>query len=331
MVGCGASRNANSHPAIQSSNHLGFEVTLIIPIKDFMQHFKHLADLHRFFGLPAPEHPLFSIVRCTGNCDTMDREFTSDFYMIGFKKLKSGTILYGRTHYDHDTGSMLFMKPRQIVEFMDLEFETDSFMIYLHEDFLNGHILHNEIGKYAFFDYEANEALHISPKEEKIMWDLFAKIDSEYRDNPDEYSRDIILTHVDSMLKYSQRFYKRQFINRTELSGKTVSRFNEVLANYFKNGLLLSQKLPTVSALATQLNLSSRYLSDLLKQETGKTAMELIHIYLVNEAKNRLKGDHKSVSEIAYELGFENLPYFSRLFKKETGISPNQFKKQLLN
>ena len=287
--------------------------------------------MHRFNGFPPPENPLISIYRCTQTCGLGDREFTSDFYMIGFKKLKAGVIMYGRTRYDHDNGSMIFVKPRQIIEFKNVEFDEDSFIIFIHEDFLHGHFLHTEISKYAFFDYEANEALHLSPREEQIMWDLFFKIEAEYHDNPDEYSREIMLTHIDSMLKYSQRFYKRQFINRTELSGKTVSKFNDALAAYFKNGLLLSQGLPTVSALAAKLNLSARYLSDLLKQETGKTAIDLIHIYLVNEAKNRLKGDDQSVSEIAYELGFENLPYFSRLFKKETGISPNQFKKQLVN
>lgn len=296
-----------------------------------MQHFKSLAEMHRFNGFPPPENPLISVYRCTQTCSLGDREFTSDFYMIGFKKLKAGIIRYGRTKYDHDNGSMLFVKPRQIIEFKNVEYDEDAFIIFIHEDFLHGHFLHNEINKYAFFDYETNEALHLSPKEEQIMWDLFFKIDAEYRTNTDEYSRDIILTHIDSMLKYSQRFYKRQFINRIELSGKTVSRFNDALATYFKNGSLLDKGLPTVSTLASQLNLSPRYLSDMLKQETGKTAIELIHIYMVNEAKNRLMGDEQSVSEIAYELGFENLPYFSRLFKKETGISPNQFKKRLMN
>jgi AraC family transcriptional activator of pobA len=296
-----------------------------------MQHFKNLADMHRFNSFPMPENPLISVYRCERTCSFGEREFTSDFYMIGFKKPIAGNIMYGRTRYDHDNGSMMFVKPRQIIQFSGLEYEEDAFIIFIHEDFLNGHYLHTQIGKYPFFDYEANEALHLSPKEEEIMWDLFFKIDAEYRSNTDEYSRDIILTHIDSMLKYSQRFYKRQFINRAELSGKTVSKFNEALAAYFKSGLLLAKGLPTVNALASQLNLSSRYLTDLLKQETGKTAMDLIHIYLVNEAKNRLKSDDQSVSEIAYELGFENLPYFSRLFKKETGISPNQFKKQLMN
>src|ERR1700744_741227 len=296
-----------------------------------MQHFKNLADMHRFNGLPMPENPLFSVYRCQQTCMLGDREFTSDFYMIGFKKLKAGVIMYGRTRYDHDNGSMIFVKPRQIIEFKNLEFDEDAFIIFIHEDFLHGHLLYTEMNKYAFFDYEANEALHLSPREEHIMWDLFFKIEAEYHDNPDEYSREIMLTHIDSMLKYSQRFYKRQFINRTELSGKTVSKFNDALAAYFKNGLLLTQGLPTVSMLAQQLNISPRYLSDMLKQETGKTAIDLIHIYLVNEAKNRLTSDDQNISEIAYELGFENLPYFSRLFKKETSVSPNQFKKRLVN
>ncbi len=294
-----------------------------------MQHFKNLVDMHRFNGLPIPENPLFSLYRCVRTCMLGDREFTSDFYMIGFKKLKSGSIMYGRTRYDHDNGSMMFIKPRQIIEFKGVEYDEEAFIIFIHEDFLNGHFLHSGINKYAFFDYEANEALHLSPREEQIMWDLFSKIEVEYHDNPDEYSREIILTHIDSILKYSQRFYKRQFINRAELSGKTVSKFNDALAAYFKKGLLLAQGLPTVGTLASELHLSARYLSDMLKQETGKTAMELIHIYLVNEAKNRLKGDDQNISEIAYDLGFENLPYFSRLFKKETGFSPNQYKKQL--
>ncbi|WP_240663335.1 helix-turn-helix domain-containing protein [Mucilaginibacter limnophilus] len=185
--------------------------------------------------------------------------------------------------------------------------------------------------RYSFFHYETDEALHVSPREEKIIWDLFFTIEAEYKDNPDEYSREIILARIDSMLKYAQRFYKRQFINRAEISGKKVSRFNEALSAYSEKGALLTSGLPTVTTLAAQLNLSPRYLSDMLKQETGKTAIELIHIYLINEAKNRLKGEDLNVSEIAYTLGFENLPYFSRLFKKETGVSPVEFRKQLLN
>ena len=296
-----------------------------------MKHFKNLADLHQFNSFPPPENPLISLFHCNKACSMGDREFTSDFYMIGFKKLKSGVIMYGRTKYDHENGSMLFVKPRQVVEFKNLEFEEDGFLIFIHEDFLNGHLLHNEIKKYGYFEYEANEALHLSPKEEEVMWDLFHRIEAEYNNNTDEFSRDIMLTHIDSILKYAQRYYKRQFINRNQASGKTVSKFNEALSVYFENGRAVTAGLPTVNYIAQQLNLSPRYLSDLLKQETGKTAIELIHIHLMSEAKNLLMVADQNVSEIAFTLGFENLPYFSRLFKKEVGLSPNQFKKQILN
>ncbi|WP_460955400.1 helix-turn-helix domain-containing protein [Spirosoma litoris] len=296
-----------------------------------MKHYKSLSHFLTSNGFPPPENPMIVLIDCNGQCSLGDEAFTSDFYMIGFKKLKSGIIKYGRTKYDHENGSLLFVKPRQVIEFKDLQFEETGFNLFIHEDFLIGSPLHDEMNRYGFFDYETNEALHLSPREEAIIWDLYRKIETEYNNITDEYSRDIILTHIDSILKYSQRFYKRQFINRTELSGNTVSRFNDILTSYSQKGLLQTNGLPTVHSVASQLNLSVRYLSDLLKQETGKTAIELIHIHLINEAKNRLKGEDQRVSEIAYTLGFENLPYFSRLFKKETGVSPNQFKKQLLN
>ncbi|MDB5012729.1 MAG: AraC family transcriptional regulator, partial [Daejeonella sp.] len=271
-----------------------------------MKHFKSLAELHKANGFALPENPLFSLYQCDHRCSMAETEFTSDFYMIGFKKLKSGTFLYGRTKYDHDNGSMSFVKPRQVVEMKNMEFEEDGFLIFFHEDFLNGHNLHSEIKKYTYLDYEVNEALHLSPKEELIMWELFRKMETEYNSNQDEYSRDIILVHIDSILKYSQRFYKRQFVNRIEFSGKTVSKFNEALSTYFDQGLLQKDGLPSVSFMADQLYLSPKYLSDLLKQETGKTAMELIHIFLISEAKNQLKSANQSVAEIAYSLGFEN-------------------------
>jgi len=296
-----------------------------------MTHFKTISEMHRKGGYPPPENPLLSLVRCNVTCALANMEYTTDFYMIGFKKLKSGVILYGRTKYDHDCGSMSFFRPRQVIEMRNVSLEENGFMIYFHEDLLNGHPLHDQIKKYSYFDYESNEALHLSPKEEQIIRDLFSKLEIEYNNNQDEYSRDIILTHIDSILKYSQRFYKRQFINRIDLSGKTVTRFNETLSQYFDRGHLQNKGLPTVKFIASELNMSSRYLSDLLKQETGKTALELIHISLISEAKNLLKTADQNVSEIAYTLGFENLPYFSRLFKKEVGVSPNQYKKQILN
>lgn len=285
--------------------------------------------MHRFNGLAAPEHPLFSVNRCTGTCSLGEREFTTDFYMVGFKKLQSGIVRYGRTKYDHDTGSMSFIKPRQVIAFNDLEFEEDGFMIFLHEDFFNGHHLHADLDKYSFFDYQNNEALHLSPREEKLIWSLFFQIQSEYESNMDEFSKDIILTHIETLLKYAQRFYKRQFVSRAEPSGYTVTKFYAALESYIESGELDREGLPPVSRIAADLNLSPRYLSDLLKRETGKTTIELLHIYLIGEAKNRLVGAMGNISAVAYSLGFENLSYFSRLFKRETGLSPLNYKKQM--
>ena len=295
-------------------------------------HFKKIADLYEYMGIPAPENPLLGLVQFNCGCDALtNKEVSYDFYTICLKKIESGEFGYGKTKYDSDKGFMYFFKPRQKLFIHDVVIKELGFSIYLHEDFLIGHPLFNEIKKYGFFDYEIDEALHLSPKEKEIMWSLFHKMETEYHNNPDEFSKSIILSHLDSMLKYAQRFYKRQFIDRKPLSGVTVTKFNQLLNTYFENGKAEGKGLPTVSNLAVQLNLSSKYLSDLLKQETGKTALELIHLYVISEAKNLLVAGEQSISEIAYRLGFENPPYFSRLFKKEVGISPKEFQNQLMN
>ncbi|MGE5400763.1 MAG: helix-turn-helix domain-containing protein [Ignavibacteriales bacterium] len=297
-----------------------------------MIHFKKISELDKADGFPPPENPLFSLNQISSSSNALkNMEITCDFYIICLKKLKSGVFLYGKTKYDNDSGSMYFMKPRQVITVQDVELKENGFAIHVHEDFLMGHPLFSEIKKYGYFDYETNEALHLSPREEKIMWSLFHKMEAEYHNNPDEFSKSIILSHLDSILKYAQRFYKRQFIDRKPLSGVTVTKFNDFLEEYFEKGEANEKGLPNVHYLASKLNLSSRYLSDLLKQETGKTALELIHLYVIAEAKNMLTEGEKSIAEIAYSLGFENPPYFSRLFKKEVGLSPKEYKNQILN
>jgi AraC family transcriptional activator of pobA len=295
-----------------------------------MQHFKSISAMARANGMEPPEHPLIALIRIQENMVITQPEFTSDCYMIGLKRVKAGYMIYGRTKLDHEKGSMVFLKPRQVVEMKNLEFEEDGYILFLHEDFFNGHALHQEIQKYSFFDYETNEALHLAPREEKAIWNIFNTIELEYKNNEDEFSREIILASVNSMLKFAERFYKRQFINRKQLSGKTVTEFNRVLQHYIESGSL-DKGLPSVAYLADQLNTSRRYLTDLLKIETGKTAQDLIHVALINEAKNRLTANDKAVSEIAYALGFENMSYFSRLFKRETGMSPTSFKTNNIN
>jgi len=296
-----------------------------------MKHYSCLSVMHRENGWKMPEHPLLSMVRCFHNCALGNGEFTTDFYMIAFKKLRSDATRYGRTKYDHQNGTMLFVKPGQVMAMKDLEPDVDGFVIFFHEDYLTGHSLYREIKHYNYFEYVANEALHLAPGEEKVIWELHDKIQQEYNNNEDEYSRAIILSHIASVLTYSQRFYKRQFINRTDMSGKIVSRFNQVLTQYLNSNHPINNGLPTVQNIAAQLHLSPRYLSDLLKQETGKTAIELIHLSLISEASKLLKSSDLTIAEIAYQLGFESLSYFSRLFKQEVGTSPLKFKKQDLN
>lgn len=240
-------------------------------------------------------------------------------------------MLYGKTKYDHDLGSMSFVKPHQKVSFKNVELEQRGFLIIIHEDFLPGTSLYSEVSKYGYFDYEVNEALHLSPTEEDIIWNLYYSIQKEHHSNTDELSKAIIVSHLDSMLKYAQRFYKRQFINRTQLTGSTVTKFNALLAANFEERKTKNTGLPTVSLMADKLNISSRYLTDLLKQETGKTALELIHLFLIGEAKNLLTEGELNISEISQLLGFENTTYFSRLFKKEVGTAPNKFRGSLLN
>ena len=296
-----------------------------------MPHFNSLSELARAQSVPPPENPLLALVRVNKLPRMNYPPFTCDCYLIGLKKVKAGYMLYGRTKFDHETGSMIFIKPRQLVELQNLEFEEDGYIMFVHENYLSGHALYEDIQQYSFFDYETNEALHLSPKEEKIILNIFQTIEQEYDNSEDEFSREIILAGINSMLKYAKRFYKRQFINRKQHSGKITTEFNKVLQQYIHDGLLVTNGLPSVGYLADMLHVSSRYLTDLLKIETGKTAQELIHITLVNEAKYKLRTGDIAVSEVAYALGFENMSYFSRLFKKQTGVLPSAYKKNLLN
>ena len=167
-----------------------------------MRHYSSITQLSKDVGFPLPENPLLGLILCERlqGCQIGEGAFTTDFYTIMFKKMKSGVINYGRTKYDHENGSLSFIKPQQIVEIKDLELEEKGFLLYIHQDYLNGHALYNEIKKYGFFDYEANEALHLSPREEEIIWELYFKIEAENNNNSDEYTREIILTHIDLSL-----------------------------------------------------------------------------------------------------------------------------------
>ncbi|MEG3659368.1 helix-turn-helix domain-containing protein [Arenibacter palladensis] len=193
---------------------------------------------------------------------------------------------------------------------------------------MKGTELAHQIKKYGFFSYSVNEALHLSPKEEKQIESIVENIEIEYQNNQDAFSKEIIVSQLDTLLKYANRFYERQFLNRKEISNNLLEQFNQHLTEYFESGQLQEKGIPSIEQIAAKMSVSQRYLSDTLKKETGKTTTEHLHLHLIDEAKNILLQPNKSISEVAYELGFEYPPYFSRLFKKKEGISPTEYREK---
>jgi len=296
--------------------------------------FKNITEFNKAQNLPAPpENPLFSIeskilnADDIQNCVSSNKEisYTNQFYIISLKNIVSGEIIYGRTKYDCDTGTLLFSAPNQTYTVKDIVVSSEVWFIAFHEDYIRGLDIQKRIKSYNFFNYNVNEALHLSPKEEQTIKSIFKNIESEYQNNQDEFSKEIILTHLDALLKYADRYYKRQFLNRKEINKALFTRFKEILDEYFDSNQLEKNGIPTVGWLASKLGVSHRYMRDTIKAETGKTAVDQINLYLVEEAKNLLLAPNASISETAYKLGFEYPQYFSRLFKKKTGQSPKEY------
>ncbi len=295
--------------------------------------FKNITDFHAYSGLPEPENPLFSAthkaekVASNQQCDETNEaiSLTCDFYNISLKNIVAGELVYGRTKYDCSNGTMLFTAPNQKLIFKGLAFSSEAYHIAFHKDFIRGTELYHQMKKYNFFEYRVNEALHLSPKEETLIKSIFRNIALEYNNNQDEFSKEIIISHLQTLLRYSDRFYKRQFLHRKTINQTMLSRFTEVLNEYFEEGQLQDKGIPTVDWLAGKLEVSHRYMSDMIKAETGKTAIDQINLFLIEEAKNLLLEPNASISETAYQLGFEYPQYFSRLFKKKTGMSPKAY------
>ncbi len=295
--------------------------------------FKNITEFNLAQNLPEPENPLFSIGQKTmstdeiNNCISSKEEasYTNQFYIISLKNIISGEIIYGRTKYDCSTGTLLFSAPNQTYTVKDIVISSESWFLAFHDDFIQGLDIRKRIKNYHFFNYNVNEALHLSPKEEQTIKTIFRNIESEYQNNQDEFSKEIIISHLETLLKYADRFYKRQFLNRKEINKNLMTRFTEILDAYFESGQLSENGIPSVQWLASQLEVSHRYLSDSIKSETGKTAVDQINLYLIEEAKNLLLDPATSISETAYKLGFEYPQYFSRLFKKKTGLSPKEY------
>ncbi len=289
-----------------------------------------ISELHRHLGYAKPEHPLISVLDLSkiANTDYLaDKKIVTSYYSV-YLKTGNSSIKYGRKHYDFEEGSIITMAPEQVFSFSSDE-ELDNlsgWVLYFHPDLIRKYPLGKRIEQFGFFSYEINEALHLSDKEKTTITSIFQKITEEYELNIDEFSHDVLVTNVELLLNYILRFYKRQFITRTTVNSDLLSYFEILIKKYFESEQLEINGLPKVSWFADKLNLSSSYLSDMLKKETGKNLQEQIHYYVIEKAKNILLNSKLTVSEISYQLGFEYLQYFSRLFKNKTGVSPNQYR-----
>ena len=297
-------------------------------------HFETIAQANQALGLPEPEHPLFFVHVDKRNEDDAQRTvldepiaLSNGFYTISFKKVLEGEMQYGRTRYDLTNGTMIFTAPHQQAVTRGFTIATSA-SIFLHEDFIRGTEIQARLKKYHFFDYTTNEALHLTPKEERLILTLFEAIQTEYHNNPDQFSKEILISYIDTILKHAQRFYQRQFLHRREMAGSIVSQFTQILTAHFEANLFEREGTPRVEVIAQEMGMSSRYLSDALKAESGKTAIENIHLYLMDEAKNLLLEPQMTVTTAAYKLGFETPQYFSRLFKKKVGLSPTAYQTQ---
>lgn len=298
-----------------------------------MRHFKTLSAYLEYVQVPPPEHPMLSVLFAIGDdylpcAIESSPPISNDCYSISLKKMVKGNLNYGRTKYDFTNGAMIFLAPRQVMQWdSSVVFEQQGFSINFHEDFVKGTELAEQIKEYGFFSYTVNEALHLSPSEEKQMESIVKNIEIEYHNNQDGFSKDIIISQLSTLLKYANRFYERQFLNRKELSNDLLESFNKHLKQYVESGELQENGVPSIEQMAGKMLVSQRYLSDTLKKETGKTTTEHLHLFLIDQAKNMLLKPNKSVSDVAYELGFEYPQYFSRLFKKKEGISPTEYRK----
>ncbi|UEG52150.1 AraC family transcriptional regulator [Mucilaginibacter daejeonensis] len=285
-----------------------------------------ISQFHRLLSLPEPRHPLVSVIDLAESVfldDEIWKGFINRFYCVALKREAKGKIKYGQQHYDYDKGVLSFTAPNQVQQ-LDLQnMECGSgYLLIFHPDLLLQHSLANSIHQYGFFDYAVNEALHLSAEEEEDLITILNKIDKECR-HIDKYTQEIVLTHIESLLKYSNRFYERQFLTRKNNNSALLTRFEQLIDDHFDGDV---QGLLTVQDIATRMNLSPNYLSDLLRIHTGQNTQQHIHEKLISKAKEKLSTTGLSVSEIAYALGFEHAQSFSTLFKKKTNLSPLEFR-----
>lgn len=296
------------------------------------QRFESLSDVHRAFGVAKPLHPLISLISeatVREEMITPDGPHVLNFYKISYRPKYSGKLKYGQGYYDFDEGGLLFAAPGQIVGGNTDEevMGCSTFALLIHPDFLLGYSLAKRIKEYGFFSYSANEALHLSAKEKETIISIFKIIQDELNNKIDDFSQDVMVSQIALLLNYANRFYKRQFITRRAANNNLLQKLEELLDSYFNNDRSLTQGIPTVQYLSEQMNMSPGYLSDMLRSLTGQNAQQHIHEKLIEKAKEKLSTTRLTVSEVAYELGFEHPQSFSKLFKTKTNLSPLEFRR----
>jgi AraC family transcriptional activator of pobA len=290
-----------------------------------------LTDFHRMFGLPKPKHPLISYIdinEMNYEPDELPAALIMDFYKIAFKTNLCGKAKYGQSYYDFGEGGLVFTSPGQVFESPDGT-ATSGKMLLIHPDFLLSYSVARTIKQYGYFSYAANEALHLSDQEKITVMTVFNIIDEELTSRIDDFSQDVIVSQIELLLNYSNRFYRRQFITRKAVNSDQLQKLEAILDQYFSKGHAISSGIPSVQDLAEQLHLSPGYMSDMLRALTGQNAQQLIHYKLVEKAKDILATTELSVAEIAYQLGFEHPQSFSRLFKAKTDQSPLKFRSSI--
>lgn len=293
--------------------------------------FDSLSDAHRALGLPHPRHPLISLINGTttgAGTNTPSGSHVLIFYKISYRPKHSGKVRYGQRYYDFDEGGLMFASPGQII---GSNHDTDTgscsdYTLLIHPDFLWNYPLAKKIKQYGFFSYLTNEALHLSEDEKATIISIFKMIEAELNSRIDDFSQDVMISHIELLLNYANRFYKRQFITRKIINNDLLLRLEDLLNDYFNNETASSQGLPTVQYLAEQLNLSPSYLSDMLRSLIGQSAQQYIHEKLIEKSKELLSTTSLSVSQIAFQLGFEHSQSFSKFFKIKAKLSPGQFR-----
>ncbi|SHH88860.1 helix-turn-helix domain-containing protein [Flavobacterium defluvii] len=292
---------------------------------------KSITEFHRFRGVSNPEHPLISLIDYSKVKfpDEGPVNVVMEFYSIALKRDIGGKLYYGQQVYDFDQGLMSFIAPGQVLR---IEIDPDAsgnrsgYLLQIHPDFFWNSPLAKTIKQYAFFDYAINEALFLSEKEEGIITNIFENIRQEYHTNIDRFSQDLIIAQIELLLKYCDRFYNRQFLTRKISNHQMLSKVEDLLNDYFNDKNTAEKSLLSVRFVADALNVSPDYLSSLLKIHTGQNTQQHIHNKLIEKAKEKLSTTNLSVSEIAYQLGFEHPQSFSKLFKTKTNLSPLEFR-----